>query len=132
MKSILFASYQAKIQMWEWGRERFLRRKWLMKSHNKPMLGILPLLDITLSVRASLFFFCPCLRYVCVLALFFVYRASLSIYREIPKKLYLILLSTDQIMEQFSSIFPPQLLISCWAVTHFSAFFSFLCSVAFF
>ena len=35
---------------------------------------------------------------------FYLY-VPLSIYREIPKKLFLILLSTDQIVEQFSSVF---------------------------
>ena len=53
------------------GERDFLRRKGLMKSHNKPMLGILPLLDITLSVRATLFFLLSIVFVVCVLALFF-------------------------------------------------------------
>ena len=84
-----------------------------------------------LSFSVSAFFFLPSV--LPFLFLFFFYLCVLlSIYREIPKKLFLILLSTDQIMEQFSSIFlSPQLLISCSTVTHFSAFFSFICSVAF-
>ena len=36
---------------------------------------------------------------------FFYLCVPLSIYREIPKKLFLALLSTDQIMEQFLSVF---------------------------
>ena len=126
-------------------RDREERDRW--NSVYKPVLRISPLLYVALAVCASLF----CSLYVfavCLFALFFCIRlffsslrppffffylcVPLSIYREIPKKLFLILLSTDQIMEQFSSIFfSPQLLISCSTVTHFSAFFSFICSVAF-
>ena len=101
------------------------------------MLGILPLLDITLSVRVSLFllffslsivfamcvlvfFFCICLPFfffpLCVPPLFI---------ERFQRSCSLIFLSTDQIMEQFSSVFPPQLLISCWAMIHFSASFLF-------
>ena len=117
----------------------------------KPVLCISPLLYVALTVCASLFcslyvfvvcefalFFCICLFFSSLrppfsFPFFFFYLCVLlSIYREIPKKLFLVLLSTDQIMEQFSSVFfSPQLLISCSAVTHFSAFFSFICSVAF-
>ena len=85
------------------------------------MLRISPLLYVALAVCTSLF----CSLYVfsvCVFALFFLYLpyfflpsilifllfylcVPLSIYREIPKKLFLALLSTDQIMEQFLSVF---------------------------
>ena len=75
------------------------------------MLRNPPLLDVTLAVCASLFFvlyvfaMCVYLLSFCVSAffsfffLFIVLCVPLSIYREIPKKLFLILLSTDQIME---------------------------------
>ena len=81
------------------------------------MLRISPLLYVALAVCASLF--CSlCLFYVCICSLFlyqpffsslrppfFYLCVPLSIYREIPKKLFLALLSIDQIMEQFLSVF---------------------------
>ena len=81
------------------------------------MLRISPLLYVALAVCASLF--CSLyLFYVCICSLFlyqpffsslrppfFYLCVPLSIYREIPKKLFLALLSTDQIMEQFLSVF---------------------------
>ena len=81
------------------------------------MLRISPLLYVALAVCASLF--CSlCLFYVCICSLFlyqpffsslcppfFYLCVPLCIYREIPKKLFLALLSTDQIMEQFLSVF---------------------------
>ena len=101
-------------------------------------------LSVPLFFVLSMSLLCVYLLSFSVSAFFFLFPPSsffsfsfhlcvlLFIYREIPKKLFLVLLSTDQIMEQFSSVFfPPQLLISCSAVTHFSAFFSFICSVAF-
>ena len=65
-------------------------------------------------------FFCICLPFfffpLCVPPLFI---------ERFQRSCSLIFLSTDQIMEQFLSVFPPHLLISCWAVTHFSASFLF-------
>ena len=154
-KTQSYLHYQTKIIIWEWGGERERERERDKEERDwwnpvyKPVLRISPLLYVALSVCASLFcslyvfavcvfalFFCICLFFSLPSVLFFFFfllvRASLSIYREIPKKLFLVILSTDQIMEQFSSVFfSPQLLISCSAVTHFSAFFSFICSVAF-
>ena len=80
-------------------REReILRRKGLMKSHNKPMLRIPPLLVVTLSVRAFLSFFLLSMSLLCVCTCslfvflpsfsFFFLCVPLSIYREIPKKLF--------------------------------------------
>ena len=79
----------------------------------KPVLHISPLLYVALVVCASLFcsiyvfvvcvfalFFCICLFFF-----FFHLCVLLSIYREIPKKLFLVILSTDQIMEQLLSVF---------------------------
>ena len=43
--------------------------------------------------------------FVLLSSLFFFLCVPLSIYREIPKKLFIALLSTDQIMEQFLSVF---------------------------
>ena len=52
--------------------------------------------------------------------------ACLSLFIDrFQRSCFLFILSTDQIMVQFSSVFPPHLLISCWAVTHFSASFLF-------
>ena len=53
---------------------------------------------LSFSVSAFFFFSSPS-------SLFFYLCVPLSIYREISKKLLLVLLSTDQIMEQFSSVF---------------------------
>ena len=97
-----YLHYQAKIQIWEWEREIYFweENDWWNLIY-KPMLGILPLLDITLSVRVSLFllFFSLSIVFaVCVLAFFFLYLPSFfffspfvctpSIYGEIPKKLF--------------------------------------------
>ena len=54
----------------------------------------------------------------------------LSIYREIPKKPFLILLSTDQIMEQFSSVFSsttPNFMLSRDPLFSFFLFSLFRC-----
>ena len=67
----------------------------------------------------SLFLFLPFFSLPSVLSslfLFFYLCVPLSIYREIPKKLFFILLSTDQIMEQFLSVFSsttPNFMFSC-------------------
>ena len=143
-KTQFYLHYQTKIIIWE--RERKEERDWWNPIY-KPVLCISSLLYVALSVCASLFcslyvfvvcvfalFFCICLFFPLPSVLFFFFYLCVppSIYREIPKKLFLVLLSTDQIMEQFLPFFfSPQLLISCSAVTHFSAFFSFLCSVSF-
>ena len=68
-----------------------------------------------LCARASLLSICPPFLFL------LLERLSLFIDR-FQRSCFLFILSTDQIMEQFSSIFPSQLLISCWAVAHFSAF----------
>ena len=98
-----------------------------------PYTNLCSLLDVILSIRASLLF-SLCLCYVCVLTIFFCVSAfffflslfffscgTLSIYRKIPKKLFPYFLSTDQLMEQFASFFP-QLLILCSAVPHYFHF----------
>ena len=80
------------------------------------------------------FFFSLCLCSVCVIALFLYFRLSLFFFfscvlplfiEKLQRSFSLIFLSTDQIMEQFSSVFPPHFLIPCWAMTHYSAFCSF-------
>ena len=93
------------------------------------MLYIPPLL-VALHLCLCIFFFFLSLS-VCVL-LFFVYLPAVSFYsscaclslfiERFQSSRSLIFLSTDQIVEQFSSVCRPQLLNSCWAVTHFSAF----------
>ena len=57
-------------------------------------------------------------------------RLSLFIDR-FHRSCFLFILSTDQIMEQFSSVFPSQLLISCWTVAHFSAFQAYFHQIEF-
>ena len=54
-----------------------------------------------LSFFVSAFFF----SLPSVLSFFYYLCVPLSIYREIPKKLFLVILSTDQIMEQLLSVF---------------------------
>ena len=133
-----YLHYQAKIQIWEWGRERFLRRKGLMKSHIQTYVRYSSstwYYSLCPSLSLSLLFFLSLLSLLCVylfsfsvfafLFFFFSFVCTPSIYSEIQRSCSLIFLSTDQIMEQFSSVFPPHLLISCWAVTHFSASFLF-------
>ena len=73
--------------------------------------------------------------YFCVSPLFFFsffwsLCVPLSIYREIPKKPFLILLSTDQIMEQFSSVFSsttPNFMLSRDPLFSFFLFSLFRC-----
>ena len=102
-----------------------------MKSH----IQIYALCLMLLSLSMPLFCFSSfCLCYVCVIALFlyfclsplFVFTCVLALFIDrLQRSCYLIFLLTDQIMEQFSSVFPPQFLIPCWAVTHYSVFCSF-------
>ena len=68
-----------------------------------------------LCARASLLSICPPFLFL------LLERLSLFIDR-FQRSCFLFILSTDRIMKQFSSVFPSQLLISCWAVAHFSAF----------
>ena len=108
-------------------RERFREERGLIKSPLNavyssfaccsPSLPVYPFFFVSLSL--------------CVL-LFFVYLPAVSFYSScaclslfigrFQSSCSLIFLSTDQIVEQFSSVFRPQLLNSCWVVTHFSAF----------
>ena len=68
-----------------------------------------------LCVRASLLSICPPFLFL------LLERLSLFIDR-FQRSCFLFIFSTDRIMKQFSSVFPSQLLISCWAVAHFPAF----------
>ena len=151
---ILFAlpnkNYYLRMRERERERERNREERDWWNLVYKPVLCISPLLYVALTVCASLFcslyvfvvcefalFFCICLFFSSLrppfsFPFFFFYLCVLlSIYREIPKKLFIALLSTDRSWSSFCQFFPAQLLISCSAVTHFSAFFSFLCSVTF-
>ena len=127
-----YLHYQAKIQIWEWGRERFREEKDRWNPIYKPMLHIPPLLDVTFSIRASLFFFSLCLCCVCVLALFFFFFCIsiffpfvwLSLFTEkFQRNCSLIFLSTNQLMEQSESVFLPQFLTS-WSVVPYYFHFS--------
>ena len=94
------------------------------------MLYIPPLL-VALHLCLCIFFFFF-LSLSLWMLLFFVYLPAVSFYsscaclslfiERFQSSRSLIFLSTDQIVEQFSSICRPQLLNSCWAVTHISAF----------
>ena len=98
-----------------------LRRKGLMKSHIQT--HALCLMSLSLSV--PLFYFLSVFAMCVYLLSFFVSLPSsfslpfflcvtFSIYREIPKKLFLYFLSTDQLT--------PQLLILCSVVPHYFHF----------
>ena len=81
-----------------------------------------------LSLFVSAFFF----SLPSFLSLFFFFLVSSSIYRENPKKLFpSFSLNRSDHGVVFVNFFPPQFLISSWAMTHYSAFGSFICSVAF-
>ena len=113
-----------------------LRRRGLMKSHIQTYTLHLMLLSLSMPLFSSLLSVsavcvCNCSLF-CVTAFFFSLVCLPLFIEKLQRGCSLIFLSTDQIMKQFSSIFfPPQLLISCWVVTHYSAFGSFICSVAF-
>ena len=64
---------QTRIQIWEWRRERF----W---TDQIPYTKLCSLFDVTLSIRASLFFSSFCLCCVCVIALFLYFRLSLCFF----------------------------------------------------
>ena len=87
--------YQVKIQVWEWGRKRFREERDWCKIPYTNLCCVFLLCLMLLSLSEPLFFLLsmslPC---VCVLAFFFLHLPS-SFSREIPKKLFLILLSTD-------------------------------------
>ena len=112
-------------------REReILRIRGLMKSHIQTYVLCLMLLSLSVPLFCSLSVFTMCLYLLsfCVSAffVFFFLLCVLPLFIEsLQRSCSLIFLSTDQIMEQFSSVFPPQFLIPCWAVTHYSAFCSF-------
>ena len=101
-------------------RERKREREIEKKGTDEIPYCISPLLYVALSVCASFIcclyvfvvcvfalFFCMCLLLFFLLSsssFFFYLCVPLSIYREIPKKLFLVLPSTDQIMERFLSV----------------------------
>ena len=138
-----YSHYQTKIIFWEWGRER--RREKYREERDwwnpvyKPVLRISPLLYVT--VCASFLFWSLCLCCVpllsfsisaffffssLVLLFFFFLCVTLSIYREIPKKLFPYFLSTDQLMEQFALVFLSTTPNFVFSRAHYSAFLLFL------
>ena len=145
---ILFALPNKNYYLREREREREReRRKGLMKSHIQTYvayfssalycslclclsflfsLSLLCVYLLSLFVSAFFFFSLPSFLF------FFFFPRSSSIYRETPKKLfpYFSHNRSDR-GAVFVSIFPPQFLISCWAVSHYSAFGSFICFIAF-
>ena len=108
-------------------REKFREERGLIKSPLNAVYSSFACCSPSLPVYP--FFFLS--LSLCVL-LFFVYLPAVSFYSScaclslfigrFQSSCSLIFLSTDQIVEQFSSVFRPQLLNSCWVVTHFSAF----------
>ena len=134
-----YLHYQAKIQIWEWGRERFLRRKGLMKSHIQTYVRYSSstwyyFLCSSLSLSLS-FFFLSLLSLLCVylfsfsvfaFLFFFPFVCTPSIYGEIPKKLfpYFSLNWSDHgaVFVRFSST-PPNFMLSR---DPFFSFFSLL------
>ena len=76
-------------------------------------------------------FFCICLFFLPSAILFFT-CACLSLFIErFQRNCSLLFSQLIRSWSNFCQFFPPQLLISCSAVTHFSVFSSFLCSVTF-
>ena len=133
-----YLHYQAKFQICEWGRERFWEEKDRWNPIYKPMLGILPLLDVALSTRASLFYslfvfaVCVYLLSFCVSAFFFLFfffffffcTCPLQFIEELRSSFPLLLLLPDQFMEQSKSVFLPQFLTSWSATPHYFHFSS--------
>ena len=126
-------------------RERDREERDWWNSVYKPVLRISPLLYVALAVCASLFcslyvfavclfalFFCICLFFSSLRPPFFFTCACLSLFIErFQRNCSLLFSQLIRSWSSFCQFFPPQLLISCSAVTHFSAFFSFLCSITF-
>ena len=84
------------------------------------------------------FYVCICSLFLYLLffssfrPLFFFFSACLSLFIErFQRNCSLLFSQLIRSWSNFCQFFPPQLLISCSTVTHFSAFFSFLCSVTF-
>ena len=93
---ILFA-LPRKIQIWEWGRERFWEEKdWWNPITNLCCIFLLCLMLLSLCVPLFFFLLSMSLLCVCTCSLFvflpsfsfFFLCVPLSIYREIPKKLF--------------------------------------------
>ena len=116
-------------------REReILRRRGLMKSHIQTYALCLMLLSlfVPLFCFLSISLLCVYLLSFCVSTFFFLsffFFFSLCVLplfiERLQRSCSLIFLSTNQIMEQFSLVFPPQFLIPCWVMTHYSTFCSF-------
>ena len=152
-KTRSYLHYQTKIIIWEWEREREreIEKKgtgeipytnlccvfllcFMLLLLSVPLFFVLSMSFLCvylLSFSVSAFFFSS-LRPLLFLSFFFYLCVPLFICREIPKETVpCSSLNWSDHGAVFFSFFPPQLLISCSAVTHFSAFFSFICSVAF-
>ena len=115
-------------------KKEILRRRGPMKSHIQTYALCLMLLSLSVPffflLSMSLLCVCNCSLFVfpplTFFFFFFFFSCVLPLFIEkLQRSFSLIFLSTDQIMEQFSSIFPPHFLIPCWAMTHYSAFCSF-------
>ena len=116
-----------------------LRRRGLMKSHiqtcvayfSSALCHCLCLFFVLISMfllGVFALFFCICLLFFLFSRppLFFFLCVTLSIYREIPKKLFPYFLSTDQLMEQFASVFLSTTPNFVFSRAHYSAFLLFL------
>ena len=118
-----YLHYQAKFRFENEG-ERDLEKKMTDKIPYSNLCYVfllcLMLLSLScLSFFSSLYVFALCVYFLsfcvsCQPFFLFCFRVCLSLFIErFQRSCSLIFLSTDQIMEQFSLVFPPQLLISC-------------------
>ena len=104
-----------------------------MKSHIQTCVAYF---SFALCCSLCLFSLCLCCLCICSLFLYLPFFSSLCppffylcvplcIYREIPKKLFPYFLSTDQLMEQFASVFLSTTPNFVFSRAHYSAFLSF-------
>ena len=113
-------------------RERYIEKKGTGEIPYTNLCCVFLLFFMLLSLSVPLFF-------VLSMSLLCVYLLSFSIFAFLfflPSSLFFffICVPLSQLIRSWSNFcqfFPAQLLISCSAVTHFLAFFSFLCSVTF-
>ena len=126
--------------------EREIKKKGTGEIPYTNLCCIFLLCFMLLSLSVPLFFVLSMSFAVCVFALFFYicfsflpsvlsflfFSACLSLFIErFQRNCSLLFSQLIRSWSNFCQFFPPQLLISCSVVTHFSAFFSFLCSVTF-
>ena len=147
-KTQSYLHYQTKIIIWEWEREREIEKKWTGEIPYTNLCCVFLLCFMLLLLSVPLFFVlfvfsvCVFALFFCICLFFFSFPPSsffffftcacLSLFiKRFQRNCSLLFSPLIRSWSSFCQFFPPQLLISCSAVTHFSAFFSFLCSVTF-